>query len=224
MFTQRNVMLVAVALLTLTLGGTAGAEEKMEPLPLKPPKPGITGTPKEIKGITGEIESPAGKVRPPFLAPAGCVNLAFKRPVTSSDPEPIIGKLEQITDGDKDALGGSWVELALGRQWVQIDLGKPAEIHAILVWHRHDNFVVYKGVVVQVASDPDFINGVKTLFNNDQDNSIGLGIGDDKYYFEDYQGKLIEGKGVKARYVRLWSNGSTMGDANEYTEVEVWGK
>ena len=193
MFTRRTAALAATGLFALVLGGTAGAQEKLEPLPLTIPKPGITGTPKEIKGLTGQVEKRTEEIRPPVLAPAGCVNLAFKRPVTSSDPEPMIGKLEQITDGDKAAFGGSWVELTLGKQWVQIDLGKPADIHAILLWHRHDNFVVYKGVVVQVASDPDFINGVKTLFNNDQDNSVGLGIGDDKYYFENYQGRLIQG-------------------------------
>jgi hypothetical protein len=224
MFDKRRIALTASGILAILLGATALAEDKMEPLPLKPPKPGITGTPKEVSGLPGPVEKRSEQLRPPVLAPAGCVNLAAKRPVTSSDPEPMIGKLEQITDGDKEALVGSWVEVAMGKQWVQIDLGKSAEIHEVLLWHRHDNFVVFKGVVVQVADDADFISGVKTLFNNDQDNSVGLGIGDDKYYFEDYQGKLIDGKGVKARYIRLWSKGSTLGDGNEYTEVEVWGK
>jgi len=35
---------------------------------------------------------------------------------------------------------------------------------------------IYRDVVVQVADDADFINGVKTIFNNDQDNSAGLGV------------------------------------------------
>ena len=31
-------------------------------------------------------------------------------------------------------------------------------------------------------------------------------------------------KGLKARYVRFYSNGSTADDLNRYTEVEVYGK
>ena len=78
-------------------------------------------------------------------------------------------------------------------------------------------------VVVQVADDPDFIDNVKTLFNNDGDNSSGLGIGKDKAYWETNEGKLIDAKGVVARYVRLYSKGNTADDQNHYTEVEVYG-
>ena len=44
----------------------------------------------------------------------------------------------------------------------------------------------------------DFIQNVKTLFNNDQDNTSGLGVGTDREYFETHEGKLINAKGVKA--------------------------
>ena len=77
--------------------------------------------------------------------------------------------------------------------------------------------------MVQVADDADFITNVRTLFNNDHDNSSGLGLGTDKEYWETYEGKLIEAKGTVARYVRLYSNGSTADDQNHYTEVEVYG-
>ena len=33
----------------------------------------------------------------------------------------------------------------------------------------------------------------------------------------------MDTKGVKGRYVRLWSKGNTSDDQNHYTEVEVWG-
>jgi hypothetical protein len=42
-------------------------------------------------------------------------------------------------------------------------------------------------------------------------------------YFENFKGRLIDAKGVKGRYVRLYSNGSTADDQNHYTEVEVYG-
>jgi hypothetical protein len=79
-------------------------------------------------------------------------------------------------------------------------------------------------VVVQVADDADFIENVRTVFNNDIDNSAGLGVGKDLHYTETNEGKLIDAKGVKARYVRLYSNGNTSDDLNRYTEVEVYGK
>ena len=83
---------------------------------------------------------------------------------------------------------------------------------------------MYRDVVVQVSDDPDFISGVKTIFNNDQDNSAGLGIGKDREYFESDEGKLIDGAGVKGRYVRCYSKGNTSDAQNHYIEVEVWGK
>jgi hypothetical protein len=50
------------------------------------------------------------------------------------------------------------------------------------------------------------------------------GAGTDREYFETNQGKLIDAKGVKARYVRLYSRGSTDSALNEYTEVEIYAR
>jgi len=82
---------------------------------------------------------------------------------------------------------------------------------------------VYRDVIVQVSDDPDFITNVKTIFNNDHDNSAGLGIGKEKEYIEVNEGRLINPRGVKARYVRLYSRGNTSNDMNHYVEVEVYG-
>ncbi|MCP4707838.1 MAG: hypothetical protein GY869_04370, partial [Planctomycetes bacterium] len=62
------------------------------------------------------------------------------------------------------------------------------------------------------------------LFNNDHDNSLGLGAGEDMHYVETSEGKLVDAKGIKARYVRLYSNGNTENDSNPYIEAEVYGK
>jgi len=195
---------------------------KLAPIPLKLPRPVFVGTPKQIPPGT-TVEKPTGKPRPPFLAPPGVRNVALGKPVTSSDPEPIIGDLSLVTDGDKEATDGSYVELGPGVQWVQIDLKKKVKIYAIVFWHYHSDPRVYHDVIVQVSNDPDFVAGVKTLFNNDHDNSAGLGVGKDREYFETYEGKLVDAKGVVARYVRLYSNGSIADEANHYTEVEVYG-
>ena len=195
---------------------------EMVPIDIELPKPMFVGTPQNTR--VPNLEKPLGKPRPPFLAPAGTTNVALEKPVASSDEEPIIGEIEMITDGDKEAADGSYVELAPFVQHVTIDLEAMHEIYAIIIWHYHKQARVYYDMVVQVADDPDFITNVRTLFNNDIDNSAGIGVGEDMHYTETNEGRLIDAKGLKARYVRLYSNGNTSNDLNHYIEVAVYGK
>ncbi len=214
--------------------GTLGAEsgggsgEQLVPLEIKLPRPLFQGTPKHIKPAP-TLEKYTDKPRPPLMVPPGLKNLALKKKVTSSDSEPIVGELAMVTDGDKEGSDGSFVELGPGKQWVQIDLETQAEIFAIQLWHYHAEGRVYQDVVIQVSDDPEFKTGVVTVFNNDFDNSSGMGVGKDLEYIEDYRGKLIDardekGRPVRGRYVRLYSNGNTSNDLNHYVEVEVYGK
>ena len=196
---------------------------KLVPLELKLPKPAFKGTPKHVPPGATNLEKPRKGPRPPLLVPKGTELLSRGKKVVSSDSDPIIGEIELVTDGDQEASEGSYVELGPGLQWVQIDLQKQYRIYALLVWHFHMSARVYHDVVVQVADDADFITNVRTVFNNDHDNSSGLGLGDAKEYWDTYEGKLIDAKGVVARYVRLYSKGSTADDQNHYTEVEVFG-
>lgn len=106
---------------------------------------------------------------------------------------------------------------------MQVDLGAVNTLSAIVVWHFHATPCVYKDVIVKTADDPDFTKNVQTIFNNDHDNTSGLGVGKDKEYIETNEGKLIDAKGVKGRYVRLYSNGNTTNDLNHVIEVEVYG-
>jgi hypothetical protein len=203
----------------------ASGGPKMVPVNIELPKPMFVGTPQDMK--VENLEKPLGKPRPPFLAPEGTVNLAKGKHITSSDEEPIIGEIDFITDGDKEAADGSYVELGPFVQHVTIDLEKKSELYAIVLWHYHKQPRVYYDVVVQLSNDPDFINDVKTVFNNDIDNSAGLGIGKDMHYIETSEGKLIDlySQGSpKARYIRLYSNGNTSNDLNHYIEVDVYGK
>lgn len=158
-----------------------------------------------------------------FTAPKGTTNVAKGKTVTSSDPAPIIGDLTLVTDGDADGSDGCFVELAPGKQWVQIDLGEAHNIHKVLCWHYHKNSVVYFDVIVQLSDDPNFATGVTTIYNNDHDNSSGMGAGPDKTWVETNHGRLFDGKGAKARHVRLWSNGNTASELNHYCEVAVYG-
>jgi hypothetical protein len=204
--------------------GKAVDTKDMVPLKVDLPKAMYVGTPKNIRSTNLEPPRKPGQVREMPLVPPGTVNLALKKRVTSSDKEPIIGEVELITDGDKNAKDGCFVEFAPGQQWVQVDLGAKCDIYVILIWHYHSEGRVYRDVIVQTADDPDFVTGVKTVFNNDHDNTAKMGAGKEKEYIENREGKLIECKDVQARYVRLYSGGNTSNDMNHYTEVEVYGK
>ena len=231
----RNDLCAAILLGLAIINGTSGAAEpaasgsqKLVPLAVPLPKPMFIGTPKDLKA-SATLEPYSEKARPAFLVPEGTKNLAAGKKVTSSDMAPVVGELNLVTDGDKEGSDGSYVELAPGKQWVQIDLGKPADIYAVVVWHYHAEARVYHDVIVQVSDDPNFATGVKTVFNNDFDNSSQMGVGKQLEYIEDYRGRLIDaktaqGEPVRGRYVRLYSNGNTSNDQNHYIEVEVYGK
>lgn len=206
------------------LGGgvdSQGTDQEKVVLELKLPKPMFVGTPRNIR--SPNLEKITGKKRRPFYVPKGTELLSLDKQVTGSETEPIIGELEFVTDGEKSGEEGYFVELGPGVQYVQIDLEGSYHLHAILIWHYHSQARVYRDVVVQVSDDPDFITGVKTLFNNDHDNSSGLGVGKDKEYIEVNEGRLIDPRGVATRYVRLYSRGNTSNDMNHYVEVEVYG-
>lgn len=197
-------------------------QRELEPLNIELPEAKFVGTPTnmDVENLAPARQKP----RPPFYAPAGTKNVALNQPISASDEMPIIGEIPMITDGDKSAMEGSFVELGPFKQHVTIDLGELHNVYAIVVWHYHLAPRVYFDVVVRTAPDTSFSENVHTLFNNDIDNSLGFGEGDDMHYVETAEGKLIDARGVQARYVRLYSNGNNANDLNHYTEVEVYGK
>jgi hypothetical protein len=215
-------MIVIAAMAFFAAGSLVLSAQELKPLDIKLPKPMFVGTPQNLK--VANLEKPTGKPRPAFLAPAGTKNVALNKPVSSSDEAPIIGEIAMITDGDKEASDGSYVELGPMKQNATVDLGSAQTIYAIVVWHYHKQPRVYFDVVVQVSDDPNFVKDVKTVFNNDHDNTSGFGVGKDMNYIETSEGRLIDAKGVQGRYVRLNSNGNSNNDLNHYIEVEVYGK
>jgi hypothetical protein len=222
MTTLRPVDAAGALLFLGLLPGLLGAAEKMAPIPIQLPKPMFEGTPQNIR--VPNLQKPLGRPRDPFLAPAGITNVAKGKKVSSSDDLPVIGEIEQVTDGDKKGADGSYVELGPGLQHVTVDLGAPHEVFAILFWHFHKTPRVYLDVVVQVADDAEFKKNVRTLFNNDHDNTSSLGAGQDMNYVETAEGRLVDAKGSRARYVRLSSRGNSANELNHYVEVEVFGR
>ena len=211
--------------------GVETADEK--PAPKPPPRPRGRDRPK-FAVTPGHDDSMHISTPPPLeerisLPMAGSrvargrKNLARGRAVTSSCG-PMLGQLAWITDGNTWPYDGEYVELSRpGPQWVQIDLGESVEIGLIVVRHYHfADRQAYHDVVVRVSDDSTFKVGARTLYNNDRDNSAGLGPGRDREYAESGQGLVICSRGVRARYVRLYGNGSTACERNQYIEVEVY--
>lgn len=196
----------------------ATAQGDLQPIKVELPEPSYMGTPLDYWSEHLELSL---EPRKPVMAPAGTSNIAKGLLVTAS-AEPTTGSLAIITDGKKGADEGMAVELPEGVQWIQLDLGKPHNIYAILFWHFIASERVYFDTVVQVSNDPEFKEGVTTLYNNDYDNTSKLGVGEQKEYVDNFEGRQIDAKGVKAQYLRFYSNGNTSDDKNHYVEAEVY--
>lgn len=154
-----------------------------------------------------------------MVVPAGAqtANLAAGKPVTGSIA---IQNAAFITNGDKNT--ANYAGLESGAQWIQIDLGQVYNLNHLNVWHYFGDGRTYRDVIVKVSTSANFSSGVTTVFNNDTNNSAGQGAGSDAEYAETSTGKSITFAPVAARYVRLWSNGSTSNQWNHYVEVEVY--
>ncbi len=213
---------LSIQLTVLLNAAPVRADDALVPLKLKLPAPVFVGTPNNAPpGVKLDLSAPAPA---PLLVPPGLRNLALAAKISSSDTQATASTLAKLADGDKEGEENSIVQLRKGLQWVQFDLGEPRQLFAVAVWHAHDQPKIFRAVIVQGADDADFTENVRTLFNNDTDNSAGLGVGSDSQYFETFRGRIIDAKGCRARYVRLYSHGSTESPLNEYTEVEIYGR
>lgn len=154
----------------------------MAALPLTLPQPVFQGTPQNIS--VDNLEKPFGKPRPDFLAPIGTKNIAAGLIPESTENMPLIGEIDMIADSDREATDGSYVELGPDQQYITFDLGQNHEIYAVLFWHYHRAPRVYFDIVVQVADDADILENVRTIFNNDNDNSTSLGASEDRHYLK----------------------------------------
>jgi RHS repeat-associated protein len=93
----------------------------------------------------------------------------------------------------------------------------------IKLWHYYGDSRKYHDVIVQLSNDPTFKVGVTTVYNNDTDNSAGLGAGSNSEYNESSTGNTITVNSTKARYVRFYSNGNSVNGNNHYVEAQVNG-
>jgi hypothetical protein len=208
---------------TVAPGGAASLKPGMTALVLQLPKFAYEGTP---KGKEPEIKlEPENTPQITVGVPAGCVNLALNKKVTASSDPINDRELSIITDGSKENRLAEvlYAEFGAGTQWVQIDLEKSSEIYGIAIWHMHTDPRIAYGMIVQVSDDPEFKKDVTTLYNNDQLNICELGVGKELGYKESRNGRLIDAKGTKARYVRVYGRGTNVDDQTQFTEIEAWG-
>jgi len=213
---------VAVLVNATGLTNTVRAQDgdAKQALVLEFPAPTLKGTPEQLPEGPN-IEPNSDKPRPALMVSKGVKNVALGKPVTSS-VKPFTGEMEQLTDGKKEAMDFDTVEMKKGAQWIQVDLGAPFSLQAIAIWHDHRYIQVIHDVILQASDDPEFKTGVTTLYNNDTDNSSGLGVGSDREYFERQFGRVFDAKGVKARYVRSYSKGSNLSALNCWQEIEIY--
>lgn len=106
---------------------------------------------------------------------------------------------DKLTDGVADKNHALYTEK---RAWATVDLGVELDIGSVDL-SLYDG-LEFSDVIVQVSSDPNFLTGVKTVFNSDADNSAGYGVGTDTYtptadgnYFN------VAFEKTAARYVRV---------------------
>jgi len=210
---QTNLIrvLCAAVLVAANFASNVVAADKV-PLKLELPAPTLKGTPEQLP-MGPNIEPNSDKAPAPAMITSDAKNSSVK---------PFTGELSQITDGKKEAFDYDTVEMKKGTQWIQVDLGESFTIQAIAMWHDHRYIQVMHDVIVQVSDDPEFKTGVTTIFNNDTDNSSGLGVGTDREYFERHFGRVFDGKGAKGRYVRGYSKGSHLSALNCWQEIEVY--
>ncbi|MDD9265470.1 immunoglobulin-like domain-containing protein [Paenibacillus sp. GCM10023248] len=154
--------------------------------------------------------------------PGTIKNVSFGKPVTGSLS---FSNMSVINDGVKNNTNAYSQDYpnGSGLQWIQIDLGKSYDLSSVNIWHYWYDGRKYHDVIVRLSNKSDFSSEVTTVFNNDTNNSAGFGAGSDTEYTETSAGKSISFNNTNARYVRIYSNGSTSNTNNHYVEVEVMG-
>lgn len=174
-----------------------------------------------------EVEAWTTATRPvelpePILSPVKPRNVAAGKILTSN--AAVVDSV-YATDGITDDLN-LLTDADSGLSYIQIDFGASYNINAVNLWHYYGDGRTYHDVIVQLSDDPSFGSST-TVYNNDTDGSADLGIGMDGEYAETSEGKAISFAKVNARYLRVYSNGSTKpnGDLNpynHYVEVQAW--
>ncbi|MBO9607045.1 MAG: hypothetical protein J7639_13885 [Paenibacillaceae bacterium] len=158
----------------------------------------------------------------PGAVPASTVNLAvYNTAITASFLPSPVRPLSYLTDNKFDS-SNYFLPTVPGPQYVQLDLGQNVDLSKVKLWHYYNDSRIYHNVIIQVSTTADFSSGVTTLFNNDNDNSSGQGIGTDAEYYEGASGLELQFPAVTARFIRCWVDGNSVNDFGHWTELQVF--
>ncbi|WP_164821428.1 fibronectin type III domain-containing protein [Paenibacillus koleovorans] len=135
-------------------------------------------------------------------------------------------RLSLVTDGNRSAAEYALISTSAGAKYVQLNLGESHSITKVNIVNDYnpDAPRAGKDIVIQLSNDSTFGSGVTTIYNNDADNSSGLGAGSDSEYVEPSSGDgmtVTLGTPVNAQYVRYWANGHTRTLNNAYNAVNT---
>ncbi len=154
------------------------------------------------------------------VPPWRCLKDYVENPTTGANNLNNLRRPAFTTNGDLNTADYTFIEG--GARWIKIDLGAATTVGRIKLWHYFGDTRTYRDVIVQLSTTADFSSGVTTVFNNDVNNTAGQGAGAQAEYTETSAGKEITFSPLSARYIRLWSNGSTANGGNHYVEVQAF--
>ena len=150
------------------------------------------------------------------------------------------GAMSLAVDGDHSSTAaGKYAEFGTDGQdkssYMEIDLGETYSLNELNLWRYWSGGKrQYKNTLLVVSQDAQFGRDDKDpsddviVFNGDVENKHGFGKGSEPAYNESADGKTFSAPaGTKARYVRLYMNGSEdnghKGTTNHVVELEVLG-
>ncbi len=151
------------------------------------------------------------------------------------------GAMSKAVDGDHSSTaGGNYAEFGRDHQekssYMQVDLGAVYDLTGMHMWRYWDGGKrEYKNTLIVTSQDADFGEKDKDpsddviVFNGDKDNVHKFGVGKEDAYKETDKGHAFTvPAGTKARYVRVYMNGSIdnshAGTTNHVVEFEVNGR
>lgn len=135
--------------------------------------------------------------------------------------------VDMAVDGVKDNTTGNYAEFGSdgsdASSYLEVDLGTVNDVEGINLFRYWADGRTYKGTVIALSETADFANPI-IVYNSDKENKHGLGAGSDDTYEETSAGKTITlAERTKARYVRVYMQGSDRGNTNHLVELEVMG-
>lgn len=151
------------------------------------------------------------------------------------------GAMNKAVDGNHSSTaGGSYAEFGRDNQdkssYMQVDLGAVYDLTGMHMWrYWYGGNREYKNTLIVTSQDADFGEKDKDssddviVFNGDKDNVHKFGVGKEGAYKETDKGhSFTVPAGTKARYVRVYMNGSidngSAGTTNHVVEFEVKGR